>query len=84
MRAERPSANRAGAALAQLDDLIALRADVLQLLDERLPLRLRFLFVAHPIGLRGLESSLSLVERLAGLLQRRRDLGLERRSDLDL
>ena len=33
MRAERPSADRADAVLAQLDDLLALRADVPQLLD---------------------------------------------------
>ncbi len=84
VRAERASADRAGAALAQFDDLIALGADVLQLIDERMALRLRFLLVAYPVGLRGLEGSLRLIERLAGLLERRRDLGLERRRDFDL
>ena len=55
VRLERPRADRTDAAFAELDDLIALALHVAQLVEQRLPLRLRFLLVAHPLGLRRLE-----------------------------
>src|SRR6185437_13071524 len=51
VRAERPRADRARSALAQLDDVLALALYVAQLIEQRLPARLRFLLVAHPLVL---------------------------------
>jgi len=84
MSLERPRANRTRTALAEVDDLIALRLDIAELVAQGLSLRLSFLLVAHPEGLSILEITQRLLEIRARSFEPLADVDLGRRRCLDL